>query len=664
MVSSQSTDRTAAEPPGAEPQLAEGLTLPAFRHRYLAAAVGLLLLAHVALVFQCAVEDSVTYDEIGNLTAGLSYWETDSYQLYNVNPPLPKLLASLPVVLADPDISAIRLPKHPRDRPEWAVGERFAADNAARYHHLVVLARSVGLVWSVLGALGVYRWAKALWGQAGGVFALAVWCFEPNVIAHAHLLNVDLPATAAGLWAAYLFRGYLVSPSWTAACRAGVVLGTALLCKFTLLVFYPTWCLLWIYFVVRGRRTGEQRPGLGTTFGQLVVIFVASLFVINLGYEFAGTGKRLKEFRFVSRALAGPPADGPRVGRAGYGNRFEGTVFGEMIVPVPEDMVRGIDVQRWGAERNRQITNKYLRGEWSQTGWWYYYLYAVAVKVPLGVWGLLLFALAGRLWGGPSARLCRGEFLALWLPALAVFAFISSHPSMQEHLRYVLPAFPFVIVYMGRAGQALVGRPRVLRWVAGGLFVWAAGSYLSLHPHSLAYFNELAGGPDRGHEHLDGSNIDWGQDLLRLKRWLDEHPEAKPLKLAYFNHIDPRTFGIEFQLPPLGVTAGVPADPRAAVLLGPHPGYFAVSARFAYGAPLFAPDGAGRYHAGPPGSLEYFRQFQPVAKAGYSIYIYHITPEEADRVRQQYGLPPLPANWNGAPAPPGGETPLHERRPP
>src|SRR5262249_37711373 len=155
--------------------------------------------------------------------------------------------------------------------------------------------------------------------------------------------------------------------------------------------------------------------------------------------------------------------------------------------------------------------------------------------------------------------------------------------------------------------------------------------YLSIHPHSLAYFNELVGGPEGGHAHLEGSNIDWGQDLLRLKRWLDEHPEAKPLKLAYFNHFDPRIIGIDFELPPLGVTYGVPSDAQAALLLGPHPGYCAVSARFTRGAQLFAPDGAGGYRSASFRSLDYFQQFHPIAKAGYSIYIYQITLKEANQ---------------------------------
>lgn len=47
-------------------------------------------------------------------------------------------------------------------------------------------------------------------------------------------------------------------------------------------------------------------------------------------------------------------------------------------------------------------------------------------------------------------------------------------------------------------------------------------SSLTLFPHHLAYFNEIAGGPTNGHKHLLGSNLDWGQDLLFLRAWMND----------------------------------------------------------------------------------------------------------------------------------------------
>jgi hypothetical protein len=162
----------------------------------------------------------------------------------------------------------------------------------------------------------------------------------------------------------------------------------------------------------------------------------------------------------------------------------------------------------------------------------------------------------------------------------------------------------------------------------------AAGSVVSslaVYPHSLSYFNEAAGGPIGGPAHLLDSNIDWGQDLLNLRRWLDVHPEVAGLKLAYFGAAGPRLAGIDAPLPPRGpMESG--EDPDRAGELGPQPGWFAVSVNYVYGYHDSKSDRP--YYA-------YFRAFKPAAMAGYSIYIYHITRTEADEARRRLGLPPL-----------------------
>jgi hypothetical protein len=193
-----------------------------------------------------------------------------------------------------------------------------------------------------------------------------------------------------------------------------------------------------------------------------------------------------------------------------------------------------------------------------------------------------------------------------------------------------------VVLPPGSSDSCLLRIAGCHRSPAGGGW-WRSGDL-----QALAYFNELVGGPANGHRHLLGSNVDWGQDRLRLKRWLDVNLEAHPLRFAYFNHVDPRIIGIEIELPPLGVVDQPPSDPEEAARLGPQPGWYTVSARLAGGAAGGPPDGHGGYSAVPFRGYAWFLHFRPVARAGWSIFIYHITPEEANAVRREYGLPPLP----------------------
>jgi hypothetical protein len=307
-----------------------------------------------------------------------------------------------------------------------------------------------------------------------------------------------------------------------------------------------------------------------------------------------------------------------------------------------------------------------LRGEWRFGGWWYYYLYALVIKVPLGTWVLIAMALGASVFGMPYAASWRDEIVLL-APLVVILALVSSQTGFNHHLRYVLPIFPFAFIWMSKVARAAdfgrargqrpndqgtmandqgamtnkrpgrrVGMHRGIACVAAAALLWSVGSSLYYYPHSLSYFNELVGGPTGGHYHLGNSNIDWGQDLLFLKRWYDKHPEARPLGLAYdCPLVDPKVAGIEYTLPPAGPDPATPVSEKVPVerALGPQPGWFAISVNQLH----------RRDH-----QYDYFLRFEPVAMAGYSIYIYHITLEEANRVRRELGLPELREKGTGA----------------
>ena len=151
----------------------------------------------------------------------------------------------------------------------------------------------------------------------------------------------------------------------------------------------------------------------------------------------------------------------------------------------------------------------------------------------------------------------------------------------------------------------------------------------------MSYFNEAVGGPEHGDAHLVDSNIDWGQDLLFLRAWLDNNPQARPLGLAYYNLINPRLVGIDFERPPRRPTGLFLDDTSYRRRMGPRPGYFAISVNHLRGAEFEAPDRDGIHWLTYRGDLEYFRHFRPIASAGHSIRIYHLTEAEIARFRRK-----------------------------
>jgi hypothetical protein len=296
-----------------------------------------------------------------------------------------------------------------------------------------------------------------------------------------------------------------------------------------------------------------------------------------------------------------------------------------------------MDAQKWDFERKLR---SYLAGEWQLGGWWYYYLYGLAIKVPLGTWILVLLAIAVSLWR-PCYNAGRQDELVLLAPALTVLVLASLQDGFSQHLRYVLPLFPFVFIWVSKLARSGPKRDCKLSALTGSALLWSMVSSMSIFPHSLSYFNELVGGPLHGHKHLVDSNIDWGQDLLFLKSWLDEHPEATPLELAYFGSFDPRAAGLQFTMPPPGTGMtredAVVNDGRD----GPQPGWFAISVNLLRGYYYPVHDGQGHQENVRAPYYTYFQHFKPVARAGYSIYIYHLSLQDCNRLRAACGQPLL-----------------------
>jgi hypothetical protein len=287
-------------------------------------------------------------------------------------------------------------------------------------------------------------------------------------------------------------------------------------------------------------------------------------------------------------------------------------------------------------QRDFEVYNvpSYIRGQWRKVGWWYYYLYAVAIKVPLSLWvlGILLliggvtrkFAESGTNSASPAA--VRDQIILLF-PAAVIFIVVSFKYGFSEHMRYVLPVFPFLFVWVSACCSTVGTQPQfnylripwrnisipfssVILFCAG----WFVTSSLSVYPHSLSYFNESIGGPLNGPKHLLGSNVDWGQDLRFLGWWIKDRPRKQTNGLAYLGLFDPADMGFADVLP---------IDDKAGKRIAGAPGAFAISVNLLYGFPALARDGQSKTQNGVDENLlQELRTATPIARAGYSIWIF------------------------------------------
>jgi hypothetical protein len=286
-------------------------------------------------------------------------------------------------------------------------------------------------------------------------------------------------------------------------------------------------------------------------------------------------------------------------------------------LPLPQEYVRGYD----HAEAGGQLWWAYLFGEHSRTGWRHYYLAALAVKTPLP---LLALALAGfLLWppaaGAPREPAPRGgaagkagaaggagatgatgaaalrpvDALLPMVPILVYLAAFTLSGNLKNiGLRYILPIYPFLCLMAAVAARALWSRTWARRAVIA-VVVWQVLIAVWIYPDYLTFFNVTVGGPSRGAEVLLDSNLDWGQDLKGLGRYIKDH-RIEQIYVDYFGRACRRYYGVT-------------STPDF------EGGYIAVSATSLKG--VYADD-KERYR--------FLWDREPVARIGGSIFVYDV----------------------------------------
>ncbi len=613
-------------------------------------AVVLLLTLHTWLLGYGAWWMSPTLDEPAHVVAGISHWRFGDFSLYRVNPPLVRMIASVPALVLGYQCDFPELSKLHAGRYEFHLGESFVHDNGRWSLWLTTLGRWACIPFSWLGGLVCYRWAKELYGLASGLWACSLWCFSPMVLGHAALLTPDAHAAALGALACYTFWLWLRTPTWQRAISTGLILGLAELSKTTLILLYPIWPLLWITYRWHERRKMTWRRWRDEA-AMLALRMLIGLYLINLGYLANGSFVPLKQYTFASELFGNSPSgDADRRG-LGTGNRFSQSWLGELPVPLPYDYVMGIDTQQRDFENFRRPS--YLRGEFQERGWWYYYAYAALIKTPLGTWALIGLALYTRWRRVIPSALWRDELIVL-APAAIIFFVVSSKTGFSHHYRYVFPCLPLVMIWTSQVAAVWSGTAQgfdnrrgwsTWRWCAWRSRGWRSlttvclaasiGSSLWHFPHSLAYFNEAVGGPRHGADHLINSNIDWGQDLLHLERWIAKQTTGQTVYLAFDDYLNP--FDLEIaQIAPWPIPQSSADDQSVGEPEVPD-GYYAISVNqlYEFPWPLRQPDGSLYFIDTRP--LQALRGVPPVGWAGYSIRIY-----SAQQLRAAYRAVEIP----------------------
>lgn len=575
------------------------------RREALILAAGVVLYAGLAV--SSMREKSAVFDEGAYLPAGYTHWKFRDFRLTPEQPPLVKLLAAAPLLLTNvtvhqDDAWALRRP--------WDFGRNFLyawndADRVLFRARLAIVALGAAL------ALAVFWWTRLHWGLPAAVLALLLCVLSPDVLAHGQVVTMDLGVTLFIFLAVASFERLTERVTPLRLLAAGLATGAAFATKSSAFVLIPILGALAARTVLAsdalrldlgplGSRSVETRAKRALhLFGLFAAIAALALAVLWACYLFQ---PRLSPAPGVEAAFEWErnwPQD-PLAGAAASlarGSRLlpEAYIFGVLKVFA-----------------HAEARPAFLTGERSEAGWWRYYPTTIALKTPLALFALLVLALLTR----PEPRAPPRVEWCLWLPPLLYLLLAASRPVNIGH-RYVLPLYPFLFVAAGRsaAWAFAARRPAAARWLVLALAGAYAQAALRVHPHYLAYFNELAGGPRNGYRHLVDSNLDWGQDLKGLASWVRRNHVGR-IKLAYFGSADPRYYGIDCDLlpaytapPPPHVTRDVRPGDVVAVSATILQGLYAEAAM----QPLFAR----------------LRAMAPLAIVAHTIFVYRVDFEWA-----------------------------------
>ncbi len=484
-----------------------------------AALLGLILAAQLIHVSRAT---SMTWDEGHHLYDGYNTWKNFDYRLNPEVPPLVKLISALPLLHANLYVP----PNQEREEQTEAYldGRAFLLTNG--YDRILIPARMACMIFTLVLALLLYAATREIFGPLAALFALALFAFDPNFLAHGALVTTDVPCACLMLASLYAWYRYCKRPTALRLLLVALAIGLGVVAKFTGIFFWPMLLLLAVGEAI-------QRRSL-RLFGQrLAALLAVAAVAYVILWSFYG-------FRYAP-APNGRDTNPPfaeylhKVPRAADAAHLELLAKHHLL---PEAYLFGL--------ANTKITENadtsYFFGHVYRHGTWLYFPAAFLIKSTLPL--LILLCLAP--FAGWCARWSSRAFdLTFLLLPVAVYLAIAMSSSMNIGHRHLLPIYPFL--YILAAGAALALFRTNPRWapVLAVALGWQIATSLLAAPGYMGYGNEAWGGSDKVHNYLSDANTDWGQQLKDVKAYIDQH-NITHCWFAYFvdGVTEPSDYGI------------------------------------------------------------------------------------------------------------------------
>jgi hypothetical protein len=540
-------------------------------------------------------QKSATFDEPIHLAAGYAALAKGDYRFEGTHPPLMRMWAALPLLF----MGDVRLDTAVIDRTpprEWHSGDTafthatkflYIDNNASR---LLNAARFMIVLCGIGLGILVFAWTYEWLGLVPAAGATAFYAISPNVLAHTSLVTTDAGSACFIFGTVYFL--WRATRRYSAANVAGLIafFMLAIVTKFSALILGPVIVVLLALAARAGAGMTPRRiAALVLTLAAAAVVAIWAVY----GFRYAPSESATWVLSLETASLAQTVPALTRVTGWIDHHHLLPNMFTEGFLMFAQSMTDG---------------HFFLAGDYSSSGWWYYFPVAFLIKTPLGF--LLLIGIGLAICLRRRRELGGLNECFLFVP-IAIYLAAAMNNPFQVGIRHILPIYPFLLVITAAGVHTLVHTRlgRVILAAPVAIYVLAL---TSVYPHTLSFFNLLIGGPRHGSEYLADSNVDWGQDLPALKSWMTRR-DVDRVHLAYFGSADPEYYGIDYG----GLPAATPGfrlpDAPEGWSRPRLPGYVAISATVLTGVYL-----------DPQWRLFYsgLRRRTPTEVIGNSIFVY------------------------------------------
>jgi len=591
---------------------------------------GTLLFLVLLLTLSSSIDDSATSDEPPHIVSGYSYLKFHDMRLNPEHPPLLKDLAAFPLLFLNLNFPKSDFAWQQPDGPYWwhqfNLGGKFLYESGNNPDQILFFARFPMILLLIVCGFFIFKFTREFFGEKVAILALFLFSFSPTFLAHGRFVTTDVGAAFGVVLATLYFLKALKNPTRKNIILAGIALGISQLLKFSLILLIPFFVLLTIIWILIFKEWKNPLRVLISSLALWVLIIwiIYGIQIYNYPPE-----RQLRDTKMTLESFSGGSSSIKETCFSPTSIQKIKRCPAEIVIWASnKPIIRPLAHYGLGLlmvfQRASGGHTTYFLGEVTAAGWRNYFPIVYLIKEPLAfhiLWILALCYFVLKIqepsWRKPFFRLKNFvhehfvEFsMALWL---LIYWGTSIKSNLNIGVRHLLPVFPFTIILTAKGTLFWLENTkykRLAHFLLGILLLWQAVSVLKIYPHFLAYANELVGGSDKLYLYTVDSNLDWGQDLKRLKKWTEENKIEK-IYLDYFGGGNPKYYlGQKYE------SWWGQRNPKEL----PKGSYLAVSATALQGGKGLPARGFDL----PTGYYLWLDKYKPVAKIGYSIFVFHI----------------------------------------